>query len=438
MKYILDLCYLLTLAVISPKVIYRIIRHNRYRYGWGERLGKISRRRSQDRCVWIHAVSVGEVNSARTLIAGLKEKIPAYEIVISATTDTGYAQAKSLYGNEHSVFYFPFDISSIMQRAFNRLDPAVCLLMELEVWPNLVATARKRNVPVVVVNGRISDRSFPRYKVIKPLIRKTFAKVTLFLAQTNEYAQRFIALGGRAENTHVTGTLKYDTAEITDKIAGAEELKAALAIGDERLWVVGGTGPGEEKIILEVFRKLKNQFDDLRLAIVPRKPERFEEVAQLITQSGFENIRYSQVVNSQSKIINKSSAVILGDTMGDLRKFYSLAAIVFIGRSLVPMGGSDMMESTAMGKCTIFGPHTFNFKQTVSALLADNGAIEVEDGEELFTIMRECLSNADFVEAIATSGRNVIKNNQGATEKSVEAVVKLLCIEKLSGNTEKA
>ena len=433
MRYILDFCYLLTLALISPKVIYRVVRHNRYRSGWAERLGKISRLRPQDKCIWIHAVSVGEVNSARTLIAGLKEKIPAYEIVISATTDTGYARAKSLYGNDYSVFYFPFDISSVIKRAFNRLNPTICLLMELEVWPNLVAVAQERNVPIVVVNGRISDRSFPRYKLIRPLIKNTFAKVTLFLAQTNEYAQRFIALGGRVENTHVTGTLKYDTAQITDKIAGAEELKAALAIGDERLWVVGGTGgarPGEEEIILEVYKKLKDQFDDLRLVIVPRKPERFEEVAQLITQSGFEIIRLSQVLNGQSKIdSNKSSAVILGDTMGDLRKFYSLANIVFVGRSLVPMGGSDMMESTAMGKCTIFGPHTFNFKQTVTALLADNGAIEVKDADELFTIMRKCLSNADFAEAIAAGGRNVIKNNQGATEKSIKAVAKLLCAE---------
>lgn len=420
MGYILDLCYLLALIAISPKIIYRIVWHKRYRSGWSERLGKVGRLRPDDKCIWIHAVSVGEVNSARTLVAGLKEKIPSYEIIISATTDTGYARAKSLYGNEYSVFYFPFDISFIIQRAFNRLNPSICLLMELELWPNLAATAEKRKVPVVVINGRISDRSFPRYRKIRPLIRKTFGSVALFLAQTNEYAQRFIALGGQAEKTRVTGTLKYDTAQITDKIAGAEELKAALALGDERLWIAGGTGPDEEKIILDVYSRLREKFDDLRLVIVPRKPERFEDVAQLITRSGFEIIRYSKIVNKNS------SAVILGDTMGDLRKFYSLATLVFVGRSLVPMGGSDMMESTAMGKCTIFGPHTFNFKQTVSALLENKGAIEVKDSDELFTVMQKCLSNADFAEAIAASGQNVIKNNQGATEKSVEAIAALL------------
>ena len=430
MGYILDLCYLLALAAISPKIIYRVVRHKRYRSGWSERLGKISRLRPDDKCIWIHAVSVGEVNSARTLIRGLKEKFPSYEIVITSTTDTGHAQAKKLYGSEYKVFYFPFDISLVIQRAFDRLNPSICLLMELELWPNLAATAKKRNIPVVVVNGRISDRSFPRYRKIRPLIRKTFASVALFLAQTDEYARRFIALGGSEEKTRVTGTLKYDTAQITDKIAGSEELKALLSIGEGRLWVAGGTGPGEEKIILDVYSRLREEFDDLRLVIVPRKPERFEDVAQLIIRSGFEIIRYSQV--SQSKAVNnKSSAVILGDTMGDLRKFYSLATIVFIGRSLVPMGGSDMMESTAMGKCTIFGPHTFNFKQTVAELLDNNGAVEVRDGDELFTVMEKCLTDTDFANRIAAGGRNVIKNNQGATAKSINAIVELLTFEQV-------
>ena len=162
-------------------------------------------------------------------------------------------------------------------------------------------------------------------------------------------------------------------------------LAEQLNIGKEQLWIAGGTGPGEEKIVLEVFEKLKKnqQLADLRLAIVPRKPERFDEVAGLIDQVGFEFIRYSKVKTKEIKVTDKPP-VVLGDTMGDLRKFYSLATIVFVGRSLVPMGGSDMMESTAMGKCTIFGPHTFNFKQTVSALLENEGAIEVKDGDELF------------------------------------------------------
>ncbi|MCD6395743.1 MAG: hypothetical protein J7M40_19845, partial [Planctomycetes bacterium] len=214
---------------------------------------------------------------------------------------------------------------------------------------------------------------------------------------------------------------------VTDKIEGADKIAAQLNIGDGRLWVAGGTGPGEERIILEVFGKLRTdeQFADLRLAVVPRKPERFDEVATLIERCGFDFARYSAVKDTD-KIVEGKPDVILGDTMGDLRRFYSLANIVFVGRSLVPMGGSDMMEPTALGKCTIFGPHTFNFKQTVDALLKANGATEVTNGDELLTAMRMCLTVKDLAQSIANAGQGVIKQNQGATQRTVDAITKLL------------
>jgi 3-deoxy-D-manno-octulosonic-acid transferase len=290
-----------------------------------------------------------------------------------------------------------------------------------------VLIANKKNVPVVVVNGRLSDESFPRYKLIKPVTEWMFARVDLVLAQTQEYAERFRLLGCAPKKVIVTNSLKYDTARIVDKIDGADELARQLNIADERLWVAGGTGPGEEKVCLDVFRKLKKQrqFADLRLAIVPRKPERFDEVAQQIAGAGFEFIRYSRIKEGQSTAADKP-AVILGDTMGDLTKFYSLAAVVFVGRSLVPMGGSDMMESAALGKCTIFGLHTFNFKQTVKALLAGEGAIEVNDPDELFKILEKSLADTAYARKIAANGREVIKQNQGATDRTVRAITSLL------------
>jgi len=418
--------YLLAIVLISPKIIYRMVRQGRYRSGWDERLGKIRRRHPQKKCIWIHAVSVGEVNTTKTLIPKLKESFGDYEIVISSTTDTGLGRAKTLYANDLQVFYFPFDLSCVMRRAFDNIRPDICLLMELEVWPNLARIANDKNVPVVVVNGRLSDESFPKYKLIKPVTEWMFAKVDLVLAQTDEYAARFRALGCAPEKVVVTNSLKYDTAQIADKVAGANELARQLNIADERLWVAGGTGPGEEKICLDVFQRLKQQevFADLRLAMVPRKPERFDEVAQLINETGFEFVRYSKIKAGQSTIANKP-AVILGDTMGDLTKFYSLAAVVFVGRSLVAMGGSDMMESAALGKCTIFGPHTFNFKQTVDVLLKGEGAIEVNDPDELFKLVEKCLTDTTYAQRIATNGREVIKQNQGATDRTVEAITNL-------------
>ena len=428
MRFAVDLLYLLAAAAYSPVVIYRAVRHKRYRTGWNQRFGKITRRSPTKKCIWLHAVSVGEVNAAKTIVKELKNKFGNFEIVISTTTDTGFARATNLFSENHQIFYFPFDFSWTMRRAFRNIRPAICLLMELEVWPNLVHIAQQSNVPVIVVNGRISDRSFTSYKRVRPLIRKMFDRVPLVLAQTDEYARRFKELGCPNEKVIVTGSLKYDTAQITNKIEGADVLAAQLNIGNERLWVAGATGNDEEKILLDVYQNIKQQsrFSDLRLAIVPRKPERFDEVAQLIERTGFPLIRYSQIKNNTAPSPANNQVVILGDTMGDLRKFYSLAAIIFVGRSLVPMGGSDMAEAAALGKCTIFGPHAFNFKQTVDALLADNGAIMVKDKQELLQTMQKCLNDPDFAQSIAKNGREVIRKNQGATAKSIDQITKFL------------
>jgi len=426
-KLLIDSLYLLGIAAFAPKIIYRMVRHNRYRGGWSQRIGRITRKNPLKPCIWIHAVSVGEVNATKTLIAELQKQLPDYEIALSSTTDTGMARAEALYGEKLDVFYFPFDLSGIMKRAFKRIRPDICLLMELEVWPNLAQIAEKQDVPLVVVNGRLSDRSFPRYKLVKPLVKSMFAKLSLVLAQTEEYAERFRFLGCPDDKVIVTSSLKYDTAQVADRVEGADQLAAQLNIGNDRLWVAGGTGPGEEKIILDVFGKLRTdeQFSDLRLAVVPRKPERFDEVAGLIAQAGFGFARYSTVKDTDRTIEGKPD-VILGDTMGDLRRFYSLATIVFVGRSLVPMGGSDMMEPTALGKCTIFGQHTFNFRQTVDALLKANGATEVSSGDELLTAMRMCLTVKGLAQSIAAAGQSVIKQNQGATQRTVDAITRLL------------
>jgi 3-deoxy-D-manno-octulosonic-acid transferase len=316
----------------------------------------------------------------------------------------------------------------VMRRAFTNIQPVMCLLMELEVWPNFVDIAQRIGVPVIVINGRISDKSFSGYKKIKPFAKKIFGKISLVLAQTNEYAQRFRQLGTSDNKVIVTGSLKYDTAQISDKIDGSDILAAQLNIGNEHLWVAGATGNEEEKKLLDVYIELKyqEQFGDLRLVIVPRKPERFDEVAQLIKDRKLPLVRYSQINNGSNHVSIDNRAVILGDTMGDLRKFYSLATIIFVGRSLVPMGGSDMMEAAALGKCTIFGPHTFNFKQTVDALLANKGAIMVEDENDLLKVLERCLLEPDYARKIAKNGQDVIRKNQGATAKSIEQIAKFL------------
>jgi 3-deoxy-D-manno-octulosonic-acid transferase len=443
MKFIIDCVYLLAAFAITPTVVYRMVRYKRYRAGWSNRFGKIVRKDpALKKCIWLHAVSLGEVNAAKTLVKELENSFPNFEIVISTTTDTGFARATAVFGANYKVFYFPLDFSCMMRRAFHGIQPAICLLMELEVWPNFVLIADQLHIPVVVVNGRMSDKSFSRYKKIKPFAKEIFRKLSLILAQTDEYAQRFIEIGCPPKNVFVTGSLKYDTAQITDKVEGADTLAEQLFGKIENrklkienvLWVAGATGNDEEQILLDVYKNLKEQFSDLRLAIIPRKPERFNEVADLIMQRGFGLIRYSEIKgkaaeNTEKKIINHKSSIInvvLGDTMGDLRKFYSLATIIFAGRSLVPLGCSDIIEAAALGKCTIFGPSTYNFQQTADALLAAQGGIMVKDKQDLLDTMQKCLNEPNFTEKIARNGQNVIRNNQGATTKTINQIEKFL------------
>jgi 3-deoxy-D-manno-octulosonic-acid transferase len=431
MRFLLDVAYVLAGLAVSPVLFYRMVRHGRYRQGWGQRFGRVERRRLDRKCIWLHAVSMGEVNAAQTLLAEIEKQFPDFEIVVSTTTDTGFTRAEKLFGGKWNVFYFPFDLSWVTRRAFHRLRPAVCLLMELEVWPNFVFTAHGRDVPVVVVNGRISDRSFARYRRIQRITRTFFGKLHLVLAQTPEYAGRFRDLGCPAERVRVTNSLKYDTAQVTDRVAGAEALATQLNLAGAPLWVAGGTGDEEEKIVLDVYRSLlrDHRFKGLRLAVVPRKPERFNEVAELIERMGFPLVRYSQLkgaTGDKSGTPSPREAVILGDTMGDLRKFYSLATVIFVGRSLVPMGGSDMMEAAALGKCTLFGPHTFNFRQTVEVLLQGQGAIQVQDGDELCQTMEKCLSDPAYAQKIARLGQAVIRQNQGATARTMEVLRQVL------------
>ncbi|MCE5186579.1 MAG: 3-deoxy-D-manno-octulosonic acid transferase [Planctomycetaceae bacterium] len=427
MTILLNIIYLVALILYSPKILYRMAAHQRYRGGWSQRMGKITRLRPDSPCIWVHAVSMGEVNAARTVIDRLGRELPAYEIVLSSTTDTGYTRAFELYGRQLCVFYFPFDFSWVIKRSLNRLKPSLILLMELEVWPNLTLLSSRRGIPIVVVNGRLSDKSFPRYQKFRAFIKPVFRRLSLVLAQTQQYAQRFIDLGCSPEKVVVTSSLKYDGAQTSGTVAGADRLRAQLNLTGEPLWTAGGTGPGEEKIVLDVFARLRKQagLENLRLALVPRKPERFDEVAALIQQAGLAFARFSRLKADDSALPDKP-AVILGDTMGDLKKFYAVSDVVFVGRSLTPMGGSDMMEPAGLGKCTLFGPHTFNFRQAVEALLSENAAIEVADENALYAQTLRCFIDKDFAAALAEKGRQVIRSNQGATDKTMRAIRDLL------------
>ena len=423
---LLDVLYVAGLVAISPIWLYRMIRHGRYRTDIGQRFGAAPVRYGLQPAIWIHGVSLGEVNAARTLVAELHSQLPDYRVVISTTTETGMAAARRLFGQDHAVFRWPLDFTLAVRRALNRVRPELVVLIEGEVWPNFLAACNRRGIPVVVVNARMSaDKGYPRYRKLGSLAGALFNRLTALGVQDNAYAERFASLGTSREKIHVTGMMKYDTAGIAERIAGQDELAAAMGLdGDAPLLVAGGTGPGEEALLLDVLSAVRKKHASARLVLVPRKPERFDEVARLVAARGFDLIRRSDHADGAPPARPTDDAVFLGDTMGELRKFYAMASAVFVGRSLVPMGGSDMIEAAALAKPTAFGPHTFNFPQADD--LARHGCVRVADADALAEQFDAWLSDPASAVAAASAGRDYVRSQQGATRRNVELICRVL------------
>ncbi len=389
--------------------------------------------------MWIHAVSLGEVNATHSLVAEIEKRLPDHDIAISATTDTGYAAACKQYAPRH-VFRYPLDFSCVVGRTLDHIRPRAIILMELEVWPNLVTLAGRRGIPILIANGRVTEeRSMRRFRkpFIRSLARRMFGGITFAGVQDETYAARFEELGVPRERVVVTGTMKYDTALVADSIPGDEALAQAMDIDRERpLFVAGSTGPGEEAMILDAFGRLKADHPGLQLAIIPRKPERFAEVAKVIEAAGYvctrrsqrpdlggQDARVARLDAGPSSRDESRGAVLLGDTMGELRKFYSLADVVFVGRSLVPMGGSDLMEVAGLGRAMCFGPHVENFTDVAEKLLAAHACVQVRSVEELAPALDRLLRDPEAAGKLGPAAQEVVRRNVGATSRTVD----LLC-----------
>jgi 3-deoxy-D-manno-octulosonic-acid transferase len=388
--------------------------------------------------VMIHAVSLGEINATPALVRGLAAARSDLRFVISTTTDTGHSRAQELFGSDArvSLIRYPLDFTSAIRRVLDAFRPSVVVLMELEVWPNFVLQCERRGIPVVLVNGRLTAGSFRNYRLGGPLVRRMFRRLRAVCAQEQAYADRFIALGAPPDRVQVIGTMKFDTAQVAAAIPGAEELAAAVGLhrGNDRVWVCGSTGPGEEEILLGVYRQLRNSHPGLRLVLVPRKPERFDEVAQTIASAGFEVIRRSQstIANCKLQIANSDvvGPVILGDTMGELRKFYSLADVVFVGRTLVDLGsrqhGSDMIEPAGLARPTLVGPFTGNFAEVMNRFRSANAMREVATADELARGLLDALANPAAARAMGLRAQDVVGQSQGATERHMRVILDAL------------
>ncbi|MHC4997058.1 MAG: 3-deoxy-D-manno-octulosonic acid transferase, partial [Planctomycetota bacterium] len=372
----------------------------------------------------IHAVSVGEVNATRELVKRLEAQSAPPRIVICVTTDTGHARARALYEDRHTVVRYPLDFSWAVRRFLDAVRPDAVLLIELEVWPNFVAACSKRGIAVGVVNGRLSVRSFGRYKLIRPLIRGAFARLAAVGVQDEDYRLRFIDMGATPDRVSVTGTMKWDTAIIADDVEGANEFAKTMGIDTAKpLVVCGSTGPDEERLMLDQLAPLD---ENLQILCAPRKPERFDEAAEAM--AGLEGglVRRSTCETQP----NPGARVFLLDTIGELRKAYALADAVVVGRSFCPLYGSDMIEPIGLGKPTVIGPNTSDFADTMRLFLEGDGIIQVDSGETLGVTIQKLLADPTAARSLAERGRDVIRGQQGASDRHAAIANQLLARDK--------
>jgi 3-deoxy-D-manno-octulosonic-acid transferase len=437
-----DISYGAVLAISSPFWLARSRTRRKVSRALRERMGHDIGSGEQGPAVMIHAVSLGEINAARAMLQSLREARPELRFVISVTTDTGYARGQELYRSDPRVtlIRYPLDFTPAINRVLDAFRPIVVVLMELEVWPNFMLQCQRRGIPVMLVNGRLTSGSFRNYRLGGPLVRRMFRRLKMVCAQEQAYADRFVGLGAPVDRVRVTGTMKFDTAQIAEAIDGAEEVAGAVGLRptEEPVWVCGSTGPGEETILLAAYRELLKWHPTLRLVLVPRKPERFDEVAELVKGDGFELIRRSQtqIANCELQIANckLGGPVILGDTMGELRKFYSLADVVFVGRTLVDLGprqhGSDMIEPAALARPTIVGPFTGNFAEVMNRFRAASAMREVASAmrevasaDELVGAVLEALGEPAVAAEMGALAQEVVRQAQGATARNVALIL---------------
>ena len=411
---------LLTYVLFLPILAYWVVRgigNRAYLDRLGQRFGfgfpEI------ERCIWLHAVSVGEVQAAAPLVRTLVQRFPEHPLLVTTVTPTGAVRVRSLFGDSVHHAFIPFEFPHAVNAFFRRTRPSAALIMETEIWPNLYRGCGVRNVPLILVSARISPKSVPGYRKLLPLIRETLSHGIIIASQSETDAERFLALGANPDRTCVMGNIKFDIEADESTTAKGQAVRAAL-FGDRPVWMAASTHEGEETIVLDVHEALRARYDDLLLVLVPRHPERFAAVRELVEKRGH------SVVSRTDDQPAGHAAVFLCDTMGEVPLFYAASDVAFVAGSLVPIGRHNLLEPASLGVPFVTGPHNFN-AQDIADLFLERGACRrVADADELVETISELLTNPDEAARLGRAGQEVLEENRGALERLLVLLEPLL------------
>ena len=419
----------LILAVLaSPWFIYQALRYKKYVRSLGQRMGylPVSFNMDGDESIWVHAVSVGEVLTARPLISDLKRRYPNLRMFLSTTTMAGQQLARRNIQDVDAVFYFPFDFGFVVRRTLDLVRPKLFIMMETEIWPNLLRECRARGIKTAVVNGRLSARSFPRYRMIRPMMRRVLDHIDRFLVQSEESARRFIDLGADPARVVVTGSLKFDSLEVSSTALQARSRDRVLRYfrvpASRPVIVAGSTMKGEEMAVLRAFRRVRSTAPTTLLVLAPRNPERFAEAEQLARQEGWKVSKRSDLAIDAEPRVD----VVVLDTIGELATIYQIATVVFVGGSLAATGGHNVLEPAVFGKPIVFGPHMENFLEIAEAFISNGAGVQLAGEDELEEAFLSLMSDPVRRARLGAAARALVEANRGANEKSVAVLAQLL------------
>ncbi|MBU0633933.1 MAG: 3-deoxy-D-manno-octulosonic acid transferase [Candidatus Omnitrophica bacterium] len=417
---LLDFLYLILAFFYLPNFLFR----GKHRFGFKERLGIYDAKTKEsisksDSIIWLHAVSVGEVKAAAVLMEKLRLEFTGHKLVVSTVTSTGNAVAKKMCAPEDIVIYLPFDLSFIVKKVFALIKPKLLLITETEIWPNLIMQAGKDNVPVAVINGRISQKAFPRYRVLTGLFGPVLEKVDLFCMQTEKDVEKIIMLGAKKDRVHNTGNLKFDQIKCPQVVANFKlDIKS-----DELLIVAGSTHDKEESIIAHIFMRLQKEHSNLRLLIAPRHAYRAQKIGRMLSGYGLNYVFTSKMCFEENKANGKP--VFLLDEIGVLNQFYAQADIVFVGGSLIAHGGQNPLEAAACSKPIVFGKYMFNFEEICNILLKNQAAVSVDNEENLYEALNRLIKSGDLRKRLGKAAKITAENNRGCAQRILNLLQKV-------------